>query len=181
MQTPGLVGQAGIIIIKYVRRAGKDLVLRRRCALEADIILHEPLVEYGGMIGFYGVPSHIRRGRQGVAIIPGIQMDAETDLPHIVDAIRALRRRFCAGQSREQQRGENAEDGNNHQKLNQGEAGTHLAVCCHNSLDSSSGYASRWRRTTRVSHDEERARRVQLEQQRDRAPRHWLHPLVSHS
>jgi hypothetical protein len=32
--------------------------------------------------------------------------------------------------------------------------------------------------TIRMSHDEERAEGVPLEQQRDRAHRHWLHPLV---
>ena len=34
------------------------------------------------------------------------------------------------------------------------------------------------RRTTRMSHDEERARSVRLKPQPDRAPRHWLDPLV---
>jgi hypothetical protein len=152
MQTLGLVCQSGeIIIVECVRRTGEHLVLWRRCALESDIILHEPLVKYSAVIGLYGGASHIRRGRQGVIMIPGIQMDAETDLPHIVGAFCALRRRACAGQSREQQRGENGEDGNNDQELNQGEAGAHLAVWCHNSLDSSPGYASRWRRTSTAS------------------------------
>ena len=32
--------------------------------------------------------------------------------------------------------------------------------------------------TIRMSHDEERARGARLEQQPDRAPRHWLDPLV---
>jgi hypothetical protein len=35
--------------------------------------------------------------------------------------------------------------------------------------------------TIRVRHDEERACRFRLEQQRNRAPRHWLHPLVERS
>src|SRR6266850_288127 len=32
--------------------------------------------------------------------------------------------------------------------------------------------------TIRMSHDEERARGVPCQDQRERAPRHWLHPLV---
>jgi hypothetical protein len=41
--------------------------------------------------------------------------------------------------------------------------------------------ASCSQRTTRMSHDEERARGVRLKPQPDRAPRHWLDPLVSPS
>jgi hypothetical protein len=41
-----------------------------------------------------------------------------------------------------------------------------------------SSWSTDLRRTTRVRHDEERACGVRLERQRDRAPRHCLHPLV---
>ncbi len=34
------------------------------------------------------------------------------------------------------------------------------------------------RLTTRVSHDEERAGGFRMQGERDRAPRHWLDPLV---
>ena len=115
MQTLGFVCQAWKIIIECVRWTGEQLVLRRRCAVESDVIFHEPLVKNCGVISFYGVPSHIWRGRQGVAIIPGIQVYAETDLAQIVEAIRPLRRRFCARQGWQHQRGENGDDGNDHQ------------------------------------------------------------------
>jgi len=114
MQTQGVAGQAGPVIVEAVRRTGEQLIPRRRCVLQSNIVLHEPLVEYAAVIRAQRIPIHVGRGGQRVAIIRGIQMDAQADLSQIAEAIRPMCRRLGVGQSRQQQRRKDANDRNYH-------------------------------------------------------------------
>jgi len=56
-------------------------------------------------------------------------VDGEIDLFEIVQARRPPRARLRGGQNRQEQRGENGNDGNHHQQFGQGEGGSfHLAA-----------------------------------------------------
>ena len=69
----------------------------------------------------HSVGLRARHGWQGVIIISGIQLDGDVDLFQIVQTRRSLGARLCTGQSRQQQRGENGDDGNDHQQFNERE------------------------------------------------------------
>jgi hypothetical protein len=105
--------------------------LRRWRTLDSDVIIDEPSIKNREVIGGSAAAAHAGRSRQGVAVIRRVQVDAETDLPQIVDASRALRRCFGPGQCRQQQRRENADDGNHHEQFDQGESRVFMATSFH--------------------------------------------------
>ena len=70
-----------------------------------------------------------------VAIVPGIQVDARVDLPEVVQARRPLRPRLGAGKHRQQQRRQNADDGDDHEQFRQRErAACGCRACIHHGI-----------------------------------------------
>ena len=111
-----------VAIIEGVRRAGKKLVVRRGWAAQAIVTLGQ-LLEKTPLVPPRHVIGNDDAG-QGVIVIAGIQLYAQTDLFQVVQADRSLRPGFGPGQNRQHQGGENGDDGNHHEKLNQRERPT---------------------------------------------------------
>ena len=66
--------------------------------------------------------SLITMGRKGLLVVVGEELKENPNLAKIVHAIGALDTRLGRGQSRQEQTGEDGNDGDNHEKLNQCEA-----------------------------------------------------------
>jgi hypothetical protein len=79
--------------------------------------------------------SDQQRSGQGIAIVVSIHLNPEGNLPQIADTNNALRPRFGEPQRREQQGGENGDDGDDHHELGQGETRFLAAVSIHALLD----------------------------------------------
>ena len=69
------IGRGGFVITICVCRAGENLVLRRRRPVQADVAFHNL---------FVGDISAGARVGQSIAIVPGIQVNAQIDLFQIV-------------------------------------------------------------------------------------------------
>ena len=67
------------------------------------------------------------RGKPQI-VIPSVHMDGQEELPLIVQASSPFRSLFSARQSRQKERSEDSYDGDDHEQLDECEAGPGLAV-----------------------------------------------------
>ena len=118
-------------VIKCVGRTGEEFLGRSRFPGVTVIIFHIFPVKL--VVGF-GADKTSRK-HNATAMIVGLHPRREVDLFQIVQTHGLFGPRFRTGRDRQQQRGQNRHNGDNHQQLYQGEAGSSFDVSAHTRLD----------------------------------------------
>jgi len=138
--------------IKSIRRAGKQLVLRRGHTIYPHVTLHERLVT--------GIKGQDIRGcrrqtgrRHRIMSIISIHANAHIDLPQIVQAGGTLGTFFRNADDWQQQGSQQGDDGHHDQQLNQSESICRFKTGMHAKLDHATTIASRRLMKKRVNGD----------------------------